>query len=135
MAGEGSSSGRKCLAYHDLDASDWDDVIATPMEIPTSLNTQSVSSSTLEGKKKKQKTSAHEKNPQYPPKEYGHFIREKVLEFYNIKTTGALERTYIDHRADGLMSLQVELNGIITKALEQSELYNNYDRDYWEHGR
>jgi hypothetical protein len=110
------------------------DVLA-PMEIPTSSNTQSAPSSTSEGKKKKQKASAHEKNPQYPPKEYGHYVRKKVLEFYNIKTTGALERTYIDHRADGLMSLQVELNGIITKALEQSELYNNYDRDYWEHGR
>jgi hypothetical protein len=39
MAGEGSSSSRKRLAYHDLDASDWDDVVATPMEIPTSSNT------------------------------------------------------------------------------------------------
>jgi hypothetical protein len=44
---------------------------------------------------------------------------EKVLEFYNIKTADVLERTYIDHGADGLMSLQVELNGVITKALEQ----------------
>jgi phosphorylcholine metabolism protein LicD len=33
------------------------------------------------------------------------------------------------------MSLQVELNGIITDALVHLELYNNYDRDYWEHGR
>jgi hypothetical protein len=57
------------------------------------------------------------------------------LEFYNIKTEGVLEQTYTDHGADGLMSLQVELNGVITKALERSELYNNYDRDYWEHGR
>jgi hypothetical protein len=89
----------------------------------------------LEGKKKKQKASVHEKNPQYPPKEYGCFVRKKVLEFYNIKTTGAMEQTYIEHGADGLMSLQMELNGVITKALEQSKLYNNYDRDYWEHGR
>jgi hypothetical protein len=57
------------------------------------------------------------------------------LEFYNIKIVGALERTYIDHGADGLMNLQVELNGIITDALQMLELYNNYDRDYWEHGR
>jgi predicted HNH restriction endonuclease len=135
MAGEGSSSGRKRLAYHDLDASDWDDVVATPMEIATSSNTQSAPSSTSEGKKKKQKASAYEKNPQYPLKEYGHFVRKKVFEFYNIKTVGALERTYIEHGVDGLMSFQVELNGVITKALEQTELYNNYDRDYWEHGR
>ena len=89
----------------------------------------------MEEKKKKQKASAHEKNPQYPPKEYEHFVRKKVLEFYNLKIEGALERTYIDHGVDGLMSLQIELNGVITKALEQSKLYNNYDMDYWEHER
>jgi hypothetical protein len=47
-----------------------------------------------------------------------------VLEFYNNKTLGLLERTYIEHRADGLMSLQVELNGIITDALAQLKLRN-----------
>jgi hypothetical protein len=39
MAGEGSSSGAKRPAYHDLDSSDWDDIVATPMEISTALNT------------------------------------------------------------------------------------------------
>jgi hypothetical protein len=39
MAGEGSSSGAKRAAYHDLDSSDWDDIVATPMEIPTASNT------------------------------------------------------------------------------------------------
>jgi hypothetical protein len=63
MVGEGSSSGRKRPAYHVLDASDWDDVVATPMEIPTSSNMQLAPSSTSEGKKKKQKASVHEKNP------------------------------------------------------------------------
>jgi hypothetical protein len=53
MAGEGSSSGAKLPAYHDLDSSDWDDVVATPMEIPTASNAQSAPSSTSEGKKKK----------------------------------------------------------------------------------
>jgi hypothetical protein len=134
MVGEGSSSGAKRAAYHDLDSSDWDDIVATPMEIPTASNTQSAPSSTSEGKKK-QKASAHEKNPQYPPKQYGHFIREKVLEWYNKKTAGMLERTYIQHNADGLMSLQVELNGVITEALRTSEFYNNYDKDYWEYGK
>jgi hypothetical protein len=135
MAGEGSSSSVKRPTYHDLDSLDWDDVVTTPMEIPTSSNTQLVPSSTSEGKKKKQKASVHEKNPQYLPKEYGHYVRKKVLEFYNIKTAGMLERTYIDHGADGLMNLQVELNGVIKNVLQTSELYNNYDRDYWEHGR
>jgi hypothetical protein len=134
MVGEGSSSGAKRSAYHDLDSSDWDDIVATPMEIPTASNMQSAPSSTSEGKKK-QKASAHEKNPQYLPKQYGHFIREKVLEWYNKKTIGMLERTYIQHNADGLMSLQVELNGVITEALRTSEFYNNYDKDYWEYGR
>jgi hypothetical protein len=60
MAREGSS---KHPTYHDLDSSDWDDVVATPMEIPTSSNTQSASLSTSKGKKKKKKASAHEKNP------------------------------------------------------------------------
>jgi hypothetical protein len=46
-----------------------------------------------------------------------------------------LERTYIQHNANGLMSLQVELNGVITEALRTSEFYNNYDKDYWEYGR
>jgi hypothetical protein len=41
--------------------------------------------STLEGKKRKKKESSYEKNPQYPPKEYGHFVRDTVLEFYNKK--------------------------------------------------
>jgi hypothetical protein len=57
------------------------------------------------------------------------------LEWYNKKTAGMLERTYIEHHADGLMNLQVELNGVITEALRTSKLYNNYDKDYWEHGR
>jgi hypothetical protein len=70
MVGEGSSSGAKRSAYHDLDSSDWDDIVATPMEIPTASNMQSAPSSTSEGKKK-QKASAHEKNPQHPPKQYG----------------------------------------------------------------
>jgi hypothetical protein len=130
MARKRSSSGGKRLAYHDLDASDWDDVVATPMEIPTSSNTQLMPSSFSERKKKKQKAFAHVKSPQYPPKEYGHFIKDTVLEFYNIKTTSVLERTYIDHGIDGLMRIQVELNGIITEALEQPELYKNYDMDY-----
>jgi hypothetical protein len=52
MAEEGSSSGAKRLAYHDLDSSDWDDIVATPMEIPTASNMQLAPSSTSEGKKK-----------------------------------------------------------------------------------
>jgi hypothetical protein len=63
MAGEGSSSGAKYPTYHNLDAFDWDNVVATPLEIPVSSNTQSGPSSTSEGKKKKQKASIHEKNP------------------------------------------------------------------------
>jgi hypothetical protein len=76
-------------------------VVATPLKVPESSNTQSGPSSTSEGKKKRQKASAHERNP---PKEYGHFVRDTVLEFYNKKTLGTLERVYIDHRVDGLMS-------------------------------
>jgi hypothetical protein len=63
-------------------------MVATPLEIPASSNTQSGPSSTSEGKKKRQKASAHERNP---PKEYGHFIRNTVLEFYHKKTLGALD--------------------------------------------
>ena len=33
------------------------------------------------------------------------------------------------------MNFQVELNGVITDALWTSKLHNNYDKDYWEHGR
>jgi hypothetical protein len=82
MVGEGSSSGAKRPTYCDLDSSDWDDAVATPMEIPMASNTQLAPSSNSEEKKKKQKASAHEKNPQYPLKEYGHYVRGKVLEWY-----------------------------------------------------
>jgi hypothetical protein len=41
----------------------------------------------------------------------------------------------MEHGTNGLVSLQVELNGVIIDALENLELYNNYDMDYWEHGR
>ena len=44
----------------------------------------------------------------YPPKEYGHFVREKVLEWYKNRSLDMLERTYIQHNADGLMDLQLE---------------------------
>ena len=130
MVGNRNSSGTKCPGYHDLDASDWNNVVAIPMEIPMSSNMQSAPTSTSKGKKMKQKASAHERNPQYPLREYGHYVRKKILEFYNIKIVGTLEQTYIDHGIDGFMSLQVELNGVITKALKQLELYNNYDKDY-----
>ena len=99
------------------------------MEILTALNTQLAPSSTSEGKKK-QKASTHEKNLEYSLKQYRHFVRKKVLEWYNKKIAGMLEQTYIQCNTDGLMNLQVELNGIITYALKTSELYNNYDRDY-----
>jgi hypothetical protein len=39
MAGEESTSARKRLAYHDLDAFDWDDIVATSLEIPATSNT------------------------------------------------------------------------------------------------
>jgi hypothetical protein len=52
MVGKGSSSGAKRPTYHDLDSLDWDDIVATPMEIPTASNTQPAPSSTSEGKKK-----------------------------------------------------------------------------------
>jgi hypothetical protein len=127
MDGEGSFSAGKCPAYCDLDAANWDDVVATPLEFSAPLNTQSGLSSTSE-KKKKQKVFAYERNPNYLPKEYGHFVRKVVLDYYNVKTVGVLQRTFIDHGADGLMSLQLELNARL-------ELYNNYDKDFWDHGR
>ena len=51
------------------------------------------------------------------------------MEWYNKKTAGMLEPIYIQH-SDGLMNLQVELNGVIIDALKTSELYNNYDKEY-----
>ena len=85
MHGEGNSSSAKHPTYHDLDSSHGNDIVATPMEITIVSNTQLAPSSTSEGKKK-QKAFAHEKNPQYSLKQYGHFVREKVLEWYNNKT-------------------------------------------------
>jgi hypothetical protein len=137
MAGERSSSARKRFAYHDLDAFEWDDVPAIVPELPAPSNTQTGLSSTSEGKKKKKKkkkkhkSSAHERNPDYPPKEYGHFVQEVALDFYNTKTADALERQFVAYEPDGLMSIQAELVEIIRKALKRSEVYNNFD-SYWE---
>jgi hypothetical protein len=90
----------------------------------------------LEGKKKKKKhkSSAYERNPDYPPKEYEHFVQEVALDFYNTKTPDALEQQFMAHKADGLMSLQAELVEVIRKALKQSVVYNNFD-SYWESGK
>jgi hypothetical protein len=49
------------------------------------------SSTSEEKKKKKPKASAHERNPNYPIKEYGHFVREVALDYYNVKTVGTLQ--------------------------------------------
>jgi hypothetical protein len=99
MAREGSSSAGKRFAYHDLDAFEWDNAPPIALELPIApelpapSTTQSGPSSTSEGKKKKKKhkSSAHEQNPDYPPKEYGHYVQEVALDFYNTKTTDALE--------------------------------------------
>jgi hypothetical protein len=71
MVGKGIFSARKRPIYHDLDAANWDNVVATPLEFPAPSNTQLELSSTLK-EKKKQKASTHERNPNYPLKEYGH---------------------------------------------------------------
>jgi hypothetical protein len=84
----------------------------------------------LEGKKKKHKVFVHERNPNYPSKEYGHFVRKVVLQYYNKKILDTLKRMFIDHGVDGLMSLLLELNSVITNALARLELYNNYDRNF-----
>jgi hypothetical protein len=136
MAGEGSSSAGKRFAYHDLDAFEWDDAPPIAPELPTPSSTQTGPSSTSEGKKKKKKhkSSTHERNPDYLPKEYGHFVQEVALDFYNTKTPYALERQFMAHGAAGLMSLQAELVEVISKALKRSEVYNNFD-NYWELGK
>jgi hypothetical protein len=50
-----------------------------------------------------------------------------ALDFYNMKTPDALERQFIAHGVDGLMSLQAELVEVIRKALKRSEVYNNFN--------
>jgi hypothetical protein len=136
MAREGSSSAGKRFAYHDLDAFEWDDAPATAPELPAPSSTQTGLSSTLEGKKKKKKhkSFAHERNPDYPLKEYGHFVQEVALDFYNTKTPYALERQFLAHGADGLISLQAELVEVIRKALKRLKVYNNFD-SYWKLGK
>jgi hypothetical protein len=129
MAREGSSSPGKNFAYHDLDAFEWDDAPATAPKLPAPSSTLTGPSSTSKGKKKKKKHESftHERNPEYPPKEYGHFVQEVALDFYNTKTVDALERKFVAHGPDELMSLQAELVEVIRKALKRSELYNNFD--------
>ena len=75
----------------------------------------------------------HEKNLDYPPKANGHFIREAGLRYYRRHTSVAIKQEFIDHREDGLMSLQLDLNHEITNALAFVELYNIYDYSYWKY--
>jgi hypothetical protein len=97
-------------------------------------NTQSKLSSTSKGKKKK-KISTHEKNPDYPPKAYGHFVREMASKYYKKHFLGSFKWQFLNHGKDKLMSLQIDLVRKITKALAFLELYNNYNHDFWEYGR
>ena len=52
-----------------------------------------------------------------------------------MKTQGALDRQFLEHEADLLLALQVESVAVTTKALKCLEVYNNYDREYWDHGK
>jgi hypothetical protein len=73
MVEQSSSSIGKRLAYCNFNTAGWKDSIDTPLKFHTSSYTESTPSSTLEAKKKK--ILGHEKNPAYPPKAYGHFIK------------------------------------------------------------
>jgi hypothetical protein len=41
-----------------------------------------LSKSSLTSEEKKKKMPAHKMNPDYPPKAYGHFVREVTLEYH-----------------------------------------------------
>jgi hypothetical protein len=53
MVGQGSSSVGKHLAYNDVDAVDWGDLVDTPLEFSIASHILSGMSSILEEKKKK----------------------------------------------------------------------------------
>jgi hypothetical protein len=58
-----------------------------------------------------------------------------VLQYNSKHIPNAIKRMFIHHGENGLMSLQLELCRTITNGLASSELYNNYDRNFCEHGR
>jgi hypothetical protein len=64
------------------------DKVDIPLEFLDASNTQFGSSST--SKMKKKKMSSYEKNPDYPRKTYGHFIREVALKYYKRRTLDSL---------------------------------------------
>jgi hypothetical protein len=94
MARQGSSSTRKCPSYRDLDASDCEVLVDTPLEFSMALHTKSRPSSTLEGKR--EKMSIYEKNLDYLPKAYGHFVREVALEYYKRFALDSLKRNFLN---------------------------------------
>jgi hypothetical protein len=60
------------------------------LKLLAALHTQFGPSSTSE-KKKKKKMLAHEKNPNFPLKAYGHFIRKAALWYYSKQTLISLK--------------------------------------------
>lgn len=105
----------------------------TPMEFAIASHTKLIPSST--SKTKKKNVFSHKKNPDYPPKPYRHLVIKVALDYFKKHSLESLKQHYLDHGEDRFMSLQIDLLREITNALASYELYNNYNSNYWKHGR
>jgi len=112
--------------YQDLDAPEGADSFTQgPIDSHGSSNPSSSSG-------KKNKKSAHEKDEDYPPKTYTQFIREVTMEYYRVRSTDMLRRTWLNGTQAGVALLQADLEREFWAKLAQSEEYMDCMTKYYQ---
>ena len=131
MAGQESGpSGEtgKRVMQEDLDRpneDDWNTHLRVPLTSGSSEGT-----SRSKGSKRPKKPDAHDKRPEYPPKEYTNFLRPVAMSWYQRRTWQRLVRQYFGNNEDGYIALCKDLCTEFMDKLEDSEQFNNY-HDFW----
>jgi hypothetical protein len=74
--------------------------------------------------------SNHKKDPDYPLKPYGHFVKGVALNYFKRLSLESLKWQFLDHGKNALTSLQIDLFCKFTKSLAFLEMHNTYNRDY-----
>jgi hypothetical protein len=93
-------------------------------------SSSSEGTSKSKGHKRPKKPDAHDKRPEYPPKEYTNFLRPVAMAWYQLRTWQRLVRQYFGNNEDGYIALCKDLCTEFMDKLEDSEQFNNY-QDYW----
>lgn len=126
-SGSSSDKGKRVIP-EDLDKpiqDDWN------VDLPiTMVSTSSEGTSKSKSHKRPKKPDAHEKRPEYPPKEYTNFLRPVAMAWYQRRTWQRLVRQYFLNNEDGYVALSKDMCIEFMDRLEESEQFNNY-QDYW----